>query len=556
MSTSADMNESAATSNQLAMNHSTAMHSSTAGSHSAAVIASSVNMPASPAGTRQLLGHPAGLSLLFGTEMWERFSYYAMRALLVLYLADTVRQQGGGLGFSQADALSLYGTFTMLVYVTPLLGGYLADRWLGARRAILAGAALMALGQLLLAVPSQWWLPAGASQQFSSLQLWPLYLGLGLIVAGNGLFKPNIASLVGQLYSPADPRRDSAFTVFYLGVNSGMLLAGVSVGLLLQLTGSSLDTAAGTVQIRHYHTGFLLAGLGMLLALLLQWRLAPRLLGEVGLAPNRQQVAQPDTPLTASERDQLKAILLLGLFTVVFWTGFEQMGGLMNLYTDHYIDRTVFGIELNPAFFQSLNPLFILLCGPLLAMLWSRLGPRQPGTVQKFALALVLLAAGFAAMVAATLEQADSGKASLWWLVLCYLLHTLGELCLSPVGLSMVSRLAPLKMAALLMGLWYLFLALANKLAGWVGSLIGSGVAASSGETAPHSGLAEHSGLAHSGLTEHSGLAEQALSIFAGLGLAAVLSAILLLMLSDRLGRWMLPAAAPASSAGTAAKHG
>lgn len=465
------------------------------------------------AGQRQLWGHPLGLYLLFGTEMWERFSYYAMRALLVLYLADTVQQRGGGLGFSQGDALSLYGSFTMLVYVTPLLGGYLADQYLGARRAILAGALLMAAGQFVLAVPPQW-----VSTQLLLDPAIALYSGLGLLVLGNGLFKPNISSLVGQLYAADDARRDSAFTVFYVGINSGMFLAGIAVGLVLQL--STVYHSDGS-ETRFYTYGFLLAGIGMLVGFALQWLLAPRLLGNIGVQPNRQQQQQQNAPLTPAEWNHIKAILLMGLFTLVFWTGFEQMGGLMNLYTDQFIDRHVFGTELNPAFFQSLNALFILMFAPLMALLWTRLGSRQPGTIGKFVLALLLLALGFAAMMLAVLEQQQLGKASVWYLVAAYWCHTIGELCLSPVGLSMVSRLAPLKMAALLMGLWYLFIAMANKLAGTVGALVSSGMAAA-------------------GSTDQAALlAHNALVIFSGLAVAGLLAAGCLWLCKPVLQRWM-----------------
>lgn len=467
------------------------------------------------AGQRQLWGHPLGLYLLFGTEMWERFSYYAMRALLVLYLADTVQQRGGGLGFSQADALSLYGSFTMLVYVTPLLGGYLADQYLGARRAILAGALLMAAGQFVLAVPPQW-----VSTRLLLDPAIALYSGLGLLVLGNGLFKPNISSLVGQLYPADDARRDSAFTVFYIGINSGMFLAGIAVGLVLQL--STVYHSDGS-ETRFYTYGFFLAGIGMLVGFALQWLLAPRLLGSIGVQPNCQQQQQhpQNAPLTLTEWNHIKAILLMGLFTLVFWTGFEQMGGLMNLYTDQFIDRHVFGIELNPAFFQSLNALFILLFAPVLALLWTRLGTRQPGTVGKFVLALLLLALGFGAMILAVFEQQTLGKASVWYLVAAYWCHTIGELCLSPVGLSMVSRLAPLKMAALLMGLWYLFIALANKLAGMTGALVSHGLGN------------------NPALDEANLLAQNALAIFTGLAVCAALAALVLWCCKPLLQRWM-----------------
>jgi len=299
-------------------------------------------------------------------------------------------------------------------------------------------------------------------------------------------------------------------------------LAGLAVGLVLQL--STVYHSDGS-ETRFYTYGFLLAGIGMLLGFALQWLLAPRLLGSIGVRPNcqqqHQQQQQQSGSLTATEWNHIKAILLMGLFTLVFWTGFEQMGGLMNLYTDQFIDRHVFGIELNPAFFQSLNALFILLFAPVMALLWTKLGTRQPGTVGKFVLALLLLALGFAAMIFAVLEQQALGKASVWYLVAAYWCHTIGELCLSPVGLSMVSRLAPLKMAALLMGLWYLFIALANKLAGSVGALVSRSI--------PADGSMDQAVL----------LAQNALVIFSGLALAGVLAAALLWLCKPLLQRWM-----------------
>ncbi len=455
---------------------------------------------------QQWFGHPKGLFLLFSTEMWERFSYYAMRALLVLYLVDQVQQQGGGLGWDHASALKLYGSFTMLVYVTPLLGGWLADNWLGQRKAILAGAVLMALGQFCLALPHSWFaspLPA-------------FYSGLTLLVLGNGLFKPNISTMVGELYSAEDKRRDSAFTIFYLGINAGMFLAGIAVGFTIDAFGYQHEAQ----QIRNYQAGFLLAGIGMLLALLIQLTLAKPLLGNIGTEPAARKARrlQPQQPATLSkeETDRLKVLLVMGLFTIIFWAGFEQAGGLMNIYADRFTDRTLGQLEINPTYFQSLNPLFIMIFAPLIAALWLKLGRYEPNAPLKFALGLLLLGIGFLFMVGATWQHSGAAKTSMWWLVMAYLFFTLGELCLSPIGLALVTRLAPLRVASLLMGSWYLFLAAANKLAGLIGALIGTG----------------------DGNSEQQMIAN-AFAIFSGFTLAAVLAALLLYLLADKLVHWM-----------------
>ncbi|KKO45630.1 DeoR faimly transcriptional regulator [Arsukibacterium ikkense] len=483
-----------------------------------------MSLPKLPSG--ELLGHPKGLFLLFGTEMWERFSYYAMRALLVLYLVDKVRAEGGGLGWEYASALQLYGTFTMLVYVTPLLGGWLADHITGQRLAIIIGSILMAIGQFSLALPHAW-LPGYEMHAF--------YTGLGFLVLGNGLFKPNISTMVGDLYQPGDNRRDGAFTVFYLGVNLGMFLAGICVGLMIDQFGYQLALDGETVQIRNYQAGFLLAGFGMLIALVLQMTLAKPLLGSIGIEPaakreRRLQQGPRKTPLTKQEVDRLKVILIMGLFTIIFWAGFEQAGGLMNIYADRFVDRTLNigegAVELNPAYFQALNPLFIMIFAPLFAMLWLKLGKHDPNSPLKFALGLALMAIGFLMMVAATLQYSTEHQSSLWWLVLAYLFFTLGELCLSPIGLAMVTRLSPLRMASLMMGAWYFFMAGANKLAGLIGALIGTNDAATDQQMVANAG-----------------------AIFGGFTLAALLAALLLYLWADKLVYWMHGSAAPIQAA-------
>ncbi|EHZ2654559.1 peptide MFS transporter [Vibrio vulnificus] len=446
----------------------------------------------------QYFGHPRGLFLLFGTELWERFSYYAMRAILVLYLTDTTIN--GGLGWSTKDALDLYGTYTGLVYITPLMGGYLADNYLGQRRSILIGGALMAIGQFTLALPADA-LGLGSLHTF--------YLGLALLIAGNGLFKPNISTMVGDLYQEGDNRRDGAFTIFYMGINLGALIAGVVSG--------SVTTEFG------WKAGFVAAGIGMLISLVMQMALAQSWLGDIGREPAAKRdlaikkSAQKEA-LTKEEVDRIKVILVMSLFTIVFWAGFEQAGGLMNIYTQQYTDRMIGSFEIPAAWFQSLNPFFIITLAPVLAVLWVKLGKREPNSPVKFALAMFFLALGFLCMVGAVVEQSGdtSVKTSMLWLVGAFFFHTLGELCLSPIGLSLVTKLAPLRLASLMMGAWFGCNAIANYVAGYVGSHVGE---------------------------------LGAMAIFSGIAVTATVSGVILLLFSNQLVRWMHGAESGSSTA-------
>jgi POT family proton-dependent oligopeptide transporter len=408
--------------------------------------------------TGELLGHPRGLFLLFTTEMWERMSFYGMRALLVLYLTDATR---GGFGWSKGEALSLYGWYTGLVYVTPLLGGWLADRVLGQRRAVVIGGVLMMIGHFLMAVPD---LPP--SFLFGVQRAVPLYLALGFIMAGNGLFKPNISVLVGQLYPAGDARRDSGFTLFYMGINLGALLGALICGTLGERVG--------------WAYGFGAAGVGMALGLaLFLWQAAP-LLGGIGLratAADRAELAAAraagtERGLTSIELQRIGVILILSFFVIFFWAAFEQAGGLMTLYTDEKVERHVGTFLVPTTWFNMVNSGLIILMGPLFSALWTGLARRRldPPVPLKMALGLVLMSLGFVFMLGASREAGESGKAALTWIVAAYAFHTMGELCLSPVGLSMVTKLAPARLVSLLMGIWFLSTAIANKLAGVVGS--------------------------------------------------------------------------------------
>jgi POT family proton-dependent oligopeptide transporter len=470
---------------------------------------------AKPQGT--LFGHPKGLFLLFTTELWERFSYYAMRAILVLYLVDTVQKNvaGGGLGWSQADAISLYGTFTGLVFLTPLIGGWLADNVLGQRKAIYIGGFLMAAGQFTLATPHSW-LPG--------LETTIFYIGLSTLILGNGLFKPNISTMVGDLYAPGDHRRDGAFTIFYMGINMGAALSGIIVAWAYTEFGQQVVVDGQEVFINNWQAGFFCAGVGMILSMIIQYFFAQKMLGDIGTVPaakvqqlqNEAKGEFSKEPFTKIERDRIKVIMVMGLFTIIFWAGFEQAGGLMNLFTNNFTDRMIGSWEVPTTYFQSLNAIFIVLFAPVIASIWIRLGKKEPNSPIKFALGLFLLAIGFLFMMGAVLEMGGDGsaKSSMWWLVGAYFFHTMGELCLSPIGLSMVTKLAPLRVASLMMGAWFLFIAAANKIGGIVGSLIG-----------------------HGGEVEDQ--LANAMAIFAGIAITSVISAVILYFMSNKLVDWM-----------------
>ena len=415
--------------------------------------------------------HPPGLYLLFFTEMWERFSYYGMRALLVLYLTTELIK--GGLGFSAQSATLLYGYFTGFVYFTPLIGGWLSDTYLGQRKAITIGGITMALGQFTLF--------AGHSKTF-------LYLGLFLLIIGNGFFKPNISTLVGKLYPDGDKRRDGAFTIFYMGINVGAFLAPLVCGTLAE----SIFAQKQGETIMHYgfKYGFLAAGLGMILGQILFNALSNKYLGDIGKYPvskqnsndknNNKNSEASKKPLTKKEKERTAVIFILAAFVVVFWAGFEQAGSSLTIYTQDFINRNAFGTEIPVSWFQSLNPVLIVILAPIVAKVWTKLANSKRGdlpTPVKMAFGMILLGLGFLLMVGACLQRGNAGndvtvKASMLWLVGTYFVHTLGELCLSPVGLSMVSKMAPPKLASLLMGVWLMASFFANIIGGYVASYV------------------------------------------------------------------------------------
>lgn len=417
-------------------------------------------------------GHPAGLYLLFFTEMWERFSYYGMRGILMLYLTKSFFE--GGLAIDPKHASLIYGFFTGFVYFTPLIGGWLADKYLGQRKAITIGGITMMLGQLML---------------FAVNTHVGLYCGLLLLILGNGFFKPNISTLVGGLYKDGDPKRDSAFSIFYMGINLGALLAPVIIGILSDNI-FEVRNDAGEIVTHGYRYGFLAAAVGMFLGQVLFNTLSSKYLGTLGIKPagGKDAVAaaaingETSNKLSPVEKQRISVIFIFFLFAIFFWAGFEQAGSSLTLYTENYINRTInlpiIGKFLIPTvWFQALNPLFIVVLAPFFGLFWtSKLGQKIPTPI-KMGSGMVVLGIGFFFMLGAVAERGGdisdmNIKASLWWLVLTYLIHTMGELCLSPVGLSVVTKLSPPRLASVLMAVWMLSSFFANILGGFLASYV------------------------------------------------------------------------------------
>ncbi|ABS20882.1 peptide MFS transporter [Bacillus cytotoxicus] len=404
--------------------------------------------------------HPPGLYLLFFTEAWERFSYYGMRGLLVLYL--TTAAISGGLGLDKGFAVQLYGIFTAFVYFTPIAGGWLTDHFITRRHAITVGGIIMALGNFVL---------------FSMNTKTGLFLGLILLIIGNGFFKPNISTLLGELYGENDSRRDSAFTIFYMGINVGAFFAPLICGYLAE---DFFKTNVDGVMVMGYKYGFLAACIGMIIGQVVFNLLAPRYLGNAGTtvvgktAKNKDTKAIEKKPLTKQEKKRTWAIVILTCFVVFFWAGFEQAGSSFTLYTNKFVDRTIFGWEVPTSWFQSVNPAFIVLLAPFVSALWVKLSKSKRGDLKvptKMALGMILLGIGYLVLTLAVLKTGSDEahitvKANLLFIVITYMFHTLGELFLSPIGLSMVSAIAPVKLASLLMGVWLAGTGIANYIAG------------------------------------------------------------------------------------------
>lgn len=485
----------------------------------------SIRFQGSEMNRKLLMGHPSGLFVLFFTEMWERFSYYGMRAILVLFLTSAITGDNPGWGWSRENALGLYGTYTMLVYFTPIIGGLLADKLLGYRKAVALGALIMTIGHATMALNTPW----------------SLYMGIGCLVAGNGLFKPNITSIINGVYKYAQDKKDGAFTIFYMGVN-----AGAFIGILL--CGYVGETAG-------WHYGFGLAGIFMFFGMLQFW-FAQGIFGNIGLAPSaavnssdeidtiggeEETTARiEDEPVPANvQRDRYIVVGILAFFTVFFWAAFEQAGGSMTIFASDYTNRVLEGdaanifrvantlltvvplliityvlfqlfkitfskyalsniflgtsfiiiwaivfwmlknqfsdvkTEVPASWFSILNSFYIIAFAPLVSKVWeSKFNP--PATV-KFGMGLVLLGLGFGALAygSASIPQgAQTASVSMIWLIIAYFLHTIGELCLSPVGLSYVSKLVPATKIGMMFGLWYIAVGMGNKAAGSMGGMI------------------------------------------------------------------------------------
>jgi POT family proton-dependent oligopeptide transporter len=396
---------------------------------------------------RALARHPPGLPTLFFAEMWERFSYYGMRAILVLFMVAPVSQ--GGLGFSTVDAASLYGTYTMFVYMSSVAGGWAADRLLGASRAVLVGGIIIACGHFSMAAHS----------------LSFFYTGLALIVVGTGLLKPNISTMVGSLYAPGDPRRDSGFSLFYMGINIGAVMAPLVCGWLAEsATFKSWLVAGGFNPVYSWHWAFGAAGIGMLAGLTIFTRNRAQLPSAGPKASDAHAAARP--PLTRRELTRVFAIMILFAFTIMFWSAYEQKGASLNLFARDLVERTLFGWNFPASWLQSLTPLFVIVLAPVFARLWIHLDDRQPTSSRKFALGLFMIGVAMLLLVPASALTAQ-GKISPLWLVAVYFFDVVGEMLVSPVGLSMVTRLSPPQIVGLMMGAWFFATSLGNKLAGY-----------------------------------------------------------------------------------------
>jgi POT family proton-dependent oligopeptide transporter len=519
--------------------------------------------------------HPKGLGMLFFAEMWERFSFYGMRGLLTLYLVNVVFRD---LADKDEVAAHTYGAYGALVYATPFVGGLLADRILGYKKAVMLGAVLMALGHVAMAIENELF----------------LYVALAFLIAGNGFFKPNISSMVGGLYGENDPRRDRGFTIFYLGIN---------LGAALQFIPAFLGETIG------WWLGFGLAGIGMLVGLYVFWR-GQHVLGDNGDPPDPARLTRPFLgPLSLERtiyvaaflsvalfavmvkfyfvmtvvlptvagtgflivlfsalrsekvvRERLFVVLILTLFNIVFWAFFEQAGSSMNLFTLRNVDRAVFGWHIPAAMFQSVNPIFILLLAPLFSLLWRALGRigREPSIPVKFSLGLMQLGLGFLVMVwgvslvyVSEIPMPDedgigtvmvqAATVPLFVLLAGYFFHTTGELCLSPIGLSMVTKLTPKKMVAMVMGLWFLSTSLSHHVAGTIAALTsigGEGEGAEPGARALEAGILERTGdYSAEVLQSFDQLATYA-EVFWPIGLVAVGAGVLLFVVSPLLRKW------------------
>jgi proton-dependent oligopeptide transporter, POT family len=398
-------------------------------------------------------GHPRGLAPLFFTELWERFSYYGMRAILVLYMVAPIAQ--GGLGFDTKHAASIYGTYTMSVYLTALPGGLIADRFLGAKLAVLLGGIIIASGHF--------------SMVFHSMT--SFYLGMVLIAIGTGFLKPNISAMVGNLYSEDDPRRDSGFSIFYMGINIGAVLAPLVCGYMAQ--GESFKrfvASMGFDVTTSWHWGFGAAGVGMCLGLVIfviNRRILERAARKTRVQKADATSSDTKTPLTPADWKRIGGIFVFFLFTILFWAAYEQKGASLNLFAKDLVRTELFGMRFPSSWLQSCTPAFVIMLAPVFSVLWVRLGKRQPSSPVKFTLGLLFIGLAYVLLVPAAAMTAY-GRISPLWLVGLYFLEVVGEMCLSPVGLSTVTKLAPVKLVGIMMGVWFLAASFGSKIAGYL----------------------------------------------------------------------------------------
>lgn len=407
-------------------------------------------------------GHPKGLYLLFTVEMWERFSYYGMRAIFILYLTKALLIDAKAAG-------GIFGTYTSLVYATPLLGGFIADRYWGNRRSILVGGILMAIAQFLMFFSASMYDNSGTAIPI-------MYVALGFLIIGNGFFKPNISSMVGSLYPKGDSRIDSAFTIFYMGINAGALVAPLVCGGLGD-TGSAAD----------FKYGFLSAGIGMVIGTIIMIILQNKYLvtpegAPIGMKPSyykkeRAESGEEEVPqagLTKIEKDRILAIFVITAFVIAFWAAFEQAGASLTIFADQNTDRGLFGWTVPASFFQSINPIFIIILAPLFSVLWSTLSKRgkEPSSPMKMVWGLAILALGYILIAFSVKGMGVEDKISMFFLIGMYFLHTCGELAISPVGLSVVNKLSPKRFASMMMAVFFLSSVVGNFTAGLFSGLI------------------------------------------------------------------------------------
>jgi len=391
----------------------------------------------------ELFGHPVGLYILFFTELWERFSYYGMRALFTLFLVAETTADNPGFGWTNQEALQLYGWYTMLVYVSSIPGGWVADKLLGQKKTVLLGGILLCIGHSILAFDSEM----------------SFYIGCFFVILGVGGLKPNISSMVGGLYKQGDERRDLGFYIFYMGINIGGFLAPIACGFLAQKYG--------------WHWGFGLAAIGMFLGqVVYMW--GQKHLKHVGNLISRKNEADKailDKPLTSIEKDRVKVLLLSFLLIILFWAAFEQAGGLMNLYAQQKTDRTLLGFTVPASWFQSVNSFFIVTLATAVGAFWFKWKKKgkEASSIFKMAMGIIIMAVGFGFMSMASVQYEETGSSAMYWLILAYLFHTVGELCASPVSLSFITKLAPLKYASIIMGMYWAATGLGNKVAGLIG---------------------------------------------------------------------------------------